>query len=77
MSEEYMYYWATKDGLHGGGPFQTIGALKSGIQTSRWGGYYDRESRRWRSYAKDGIIITRAQLVKVPDTEWQEEWIKK
>lgn len=74
MSKDYMYYWETHDGKHKGGPFSTIGALKSGIQTSRWGTYW--KDGGYRSYANDGIIITRAELVKVPDTEWREEWRK-
>lgn len=77
MSDDYQYFWRTKDDKHNGGPFLTIGALKSGIQTSRWGSYYDRDNQRYRSYAEDGIIITRAKLVYIPEEDWQQEWRSK
>ena len=76
MGKDYLYYWETFDGKHKGGPFKTIGALKSGLQTSRWGTYYFKEESRYRSYAEDGIYITRAELIKVSDEDWREEWKK-
>jgi hypothetical protein len=72
--DEYQYFWESLDGKRSGGPYRTVAGLKSALQTSSCNIYWDAENKRYRSYAEDGVTISRAKISY--EIEVVEEWKK-
>jgi hypothetical protein len=73
--DEYQYYWETLDEKHSGGPYRTIGALKSALQTGSYNGRWDRLDHKWVSFAKSGVTIHKYKVSYEPESfeVWKKE----
>lgn len=70
--DEYQYFWETLDGHNSGGPYRTIGALKSALQTSSYRGRYTKDD--YKAHAEEGVNVYKAKISF--DLEFVELWRK-